>query len=146
MPKRRMYESHAEKLKAYRERDRERHNRKRREWAASNADKNREIKRRWYENNKHKLRASWAARDALDRNAEGSHTQEDINCRLVLQRYRCALCQVSLKARYEIDHIVPLSRGGTNYPSNIQMVCPSCNRSKGAKDQIAFMQARGWLL
>lgn len=32
-----------------------------------------------------------------------------------------------------IDHIVPLSRGGSNYIGNIMPACGSCNYSKGAK-------------
>jgi 5-methylcytosine-specific restriction endonuclease McrA len=33
----------------------------------------------------------------------------------------------------EIDHIVPLARGGTHTPENLAPACRSCNRSKGAK-------------
>lgn len=33
----------------------------------------------------------------------------------------------------EIDHVVPLSRGGTHDYDNLQCLCKSCNSSKGAK-------------
>ena len=32
-----------------------------------------------------------------------------------------------------VDHIVPLSRGGTNDIGNLQPMCWNCNRKKGAK-------------
>ena len=32
-----------------------------------------------------------------------------------------------------IDHIFPRSRGGQNDPSNLQLLCYSCNLSKGAR-------------
>lgn len=34
---------------------------------------------------------------------------------------------------FDYDHIFPLSRGGSNDPSNLAVACASCNRSKGAK-------------
>jgi len=36
-------------------------------------------------------------------------------------------------ARLEIEHIVPLSRGGSNDESNLWLSCPLCNRHKGSK-------------
>jgi 5-methylcytosine-specific restriction endonuclease McrA len=32
------------------------------------------------------------------------------------------------------DHVIPLSRGGTNHPSNIRTLCRSCNAAKGNQE------------
>jgi hypothetical protein len=52
-------------------------------------------------------------------------------------RYACLQCGVSLAAEphllLEVDHIVPVSRGGLSIPENLQTLCWRCNRSKGAK-------------
>ncbi|MEW4571015.1 HNH endonuclease signature motif containing protein [Tautonia sp. JC769] len=47
---------------------------------------------------------------------------------------RCGYClspQHLVMARLEIEHVVPLSRGGTNDESNLWLSCPLCNRHKG---------------
>jgi 5-methylcytosine-specific restriction endonuclease McrA len=44
--------------------------------------------------------------------------------------YRCAYCDARAA---HLDHVVPLSRGGTDTESNIVPACASCNLSKGAK-------------
>ncbi|MCJ2086518.1 HNH endonuclease [Methylobacterium sp. E-005] len=44
----------------------------------------------------------------------------------------CAYCG-DLAGPFEIDHVVPYSRGGENDPSNLCVACKPCNRSKGAK-------------
>ena len=31
---------------------------------------------------------------------------------------------------YDIDHIIPLSRGGSEDPGNLQALCPGCHRKK----------------
>lgn len=46
----------------------------------------------------------------------------------------CLRCERSEDvARLTVDHIVPLTCGGTNLIDNIQPLCGPCNRSKGAK-------------
>ena len=52
----------------------------------------------------------------------------------------------SYRKRIGIDHIVPLAKGGSDGPENIQLLCAHCNRRKSAKDPIVFMQENGFLL
>lgn len=53
---------------------------------------------------------------------------------LVKARFRCQACGVSAaKARLEIDHKKPISKGGTNDVGNLQVLCLCCNRGKAAK-------------
>lgn len=33
----------------------------------------------------------------------------------------------------EVDHIKPRSRGGTDRPSNLQLLCPICNKRKSSR-------------
>ncbi len=44
--------------------------------------------------------------------------------------YRCAYCQQEA-TRWEVDHILPRSRGGSNRISNLALACHSCNQAKG---------------
>jgi 5-methylcytosine-specific restriction endonuclease McrA len=46
--------------------------------------------------------------------------------------YRCQICGGD-SGPFEIDHVLPLARGGTNDLDNLQTTCFSCNRSKGAR-------------
>ncbi|MBI3048395.1 MAG: HNH endonuclease [Acidobacteria bacterium] len=45
-------------------------------------------------------------------------------------RGRCAKC--GCQERLEFDHIIPLAKGGSNTERNVQLLCESCNRAKGA--------------
>ena len=42
---------------------------------------------------------------------------------------------------FEVDHMVPRSRGGTDRLDNLQLLCSHCNRLKGDRDQ-AYLMAR----
>lgn len=47
----------------------------------------------------------------------------------------CCLCGRSARngAELEVDHIMPVSKGGNTTYSNLQTLCRECNRGKGAK-------------
>ena len=83
---------------------------------------------------------------ALKASAPGRYTAEDIARIKKGQRSRCAACRKSLAKGYHVDHIKALSKGGTNHPSNLQLLCAFCNLSKADMDAIDFMQRRGLLL
>ena len=45
---------------------------------------------------------------------------------------RCAICKRKTR-RIERDHIIPISRGGTDTIGNVQPACPRCNGKKGVR-------------
>ena len=47
---------------------------------------------------------------------------------------RCAICNVKAKD-YEIDHIVPLSAGGSNDIENLQPLCKDCHKQKTKEEK-----------
>lgn len=75
-------------------------------------------------------------RRARKRNAIGTHTVEELHQQLKRQKGKCYYCHKKLgKGRdsWNGDHVIPLSRGGTNYIDNIVIACPSCNSKKNNK-------------
>lgn len=58
---------------------------------------------------------------------------------LVRDHYTCKICGVSISDEphllLEIDHILPLSKGGMTTEDNLQTLCWRCNRKKGAKTE-----------
>lgn len=50
-------------------------------------------------------------------------------CEAVLSVGRCLWCGATKKLT--VDHIRPLSRGGTNDVHNLQCLCVTCNKAKG---------------
>ena len=56
------------------------------------------------------------------------------------QEGRCNGCQMDFPFKvFEVDHVIPQSRGGTDHPDNLQLLCSHCNRLKGDRDQAYLM-------
>jgi 5-methylcytosine-specific restriction endonuclease McrA len=64
----------------------------------------------------------------------------------VLQRGKCACCNLPLYDDYHMDHIMPIALGGANEDWNIQLLRSICNQEKHAKHPVDFMQSRGFLI
>lgn len=78
-------------------------------------------------------RAASRRRKARKRGAIGTFTTADIRQIYEMQKGRCWYCQCDISEGYHIDHRIPLSRGGTNWPNNLVLTCPHCNLSKHNK-------------
>jgi hypothetical protein len=52
------------------------------------------------------------------------------------QGWKCHHCKQQLSAFYEVDHIVPLYKGGSNNLNNLVSLCRECHSKKTAMDRI----------
>ena len=64
------------------------------------------------------------------RPASRNHLSASKRKRILLRgKGRCVKC--GSRENLEIDHVVPLARGGSNRLENLQLLCQDCNRRKG---------------
>ena len=124
---------------------------RRKKWEAKNADKLRTYLAEWQKQNMERVReyrrASRLKRRVQTLGSPGRHTAADLVAILQAQDHRCAYCRADLrKVEKHLDHIVPLAKGGSDDRTNLQYTCGYCNRTKSAKDPLAFARERGLLL
>lgn len=87
---------------------------------------------RWRENNWARVLANVRNYKARKRRADGRHSGDDIKRMFIEQSGLCAACRLVL-TKFHVDHVMPLILGGSNDRSNLQLLCPTCNASKGGK-------------
>lgn len=131
------------------------------QWYRDNSDRAREARRKWAKENPEKISESVKRRRSVSpelfkkrglkyyyahtdrvltvqrnlrakrQGAVGRHTAEDVTAKFNLQGGLCYYCKVPLEPGFHVDHKIPTSKGGSNWPANICCACPSCNSRKG---------------
>lgn len=149
-------EAHRLRQLSYAAKHREQENERARKWRLENPDKYRAGRRKYYLENSDQVRA--AAKEYRKRNPEkyrefqreyqarkragGGGLSKGKRTRLLEdQDWACIACGGDLRELgWHLDHIVALANGGRHVDNNVQMLCPTCNRRKSAKDFGEFLK------
>jgi len=147
----RYYEEHKEEIleqqRQYREVNKEKIAVQQRQYLEANKEGQREYHRWYYEANKEEMgecmrryrrehpevRQRARARRV---DAEGSFTAEELRLKYAEFDNRCVYC--GDVATLTPDHMIPLSRGGSNYIDNVVPACYACNVKKSAMTSEEF--------
>jgi len=109
-------------------------------WRAKNINKVKEQDKKrmkeWVKKNPGRHRANCAKHYGLELAAEGPYTGDQWQKLLSLCGNKCLKCGAT--DNIEADHIIPLSKGGSNMIDNIQPLCKSCNCSKYNVDETDY--------
>ena len=136
-------EKHRENARDYYNANKESCIETRKVYYANNKEKMDAWHKQYEANNKEKRRAWRVANRELKRLLENNRRLKIVGVLskgivknlMEKQNGLCNGCQIDLTAnKYHMDHIVAISKGGQNIDSNMQLLCVSCNTSKGAKD------------
>ena len=99
-------------------------------WGQENPERRRETHKKWLAANPDFKPQQQRNRRAMKK-AAGQFTRSEWLAIVKKQGGKCAECQA--KSKLTADHIIPLSKGGSNYACNIQGLCFICNCKKHAK-------------
>lgn len=148
----RHYWKHREALlqanKEWREANPERRRQAWRDWKIANPEASREMNLRYWNRNADRLRADarlryqksavdgrlvprWQTRRARKKGNGGSFTL--VEWRALCAKYGNICLRCRQVAKLTVDHVIPIVRGGSNDIGNIQPLCETCNKSKGAR-------------
>ena len=144
-------EANQEQIARYQSEYREKNAERFREYRQENREERAERFKRWYEENREAVRAYRKAnrerynaharnRYALVKEAEGTHTFEEVFQMQEDQDHLCAYCEGPLFGELHVDHMIPISQGGRNDWTNLAVTCPACNLHKNARTAEEFME------
>ncbi len=119
---------------AWQKANRERNLNNRRRRSAANRERMRAVDKAWRDANPEKTRARWL--NWYTRNGKVKPAQ--VAQVFAMSDGICAYC-LQPHASFDVDHVLPISREGSNALDNLVMACKSCNSSKGARTPLEFV-------
>lgn len=111
-------------------------NRQASDWKKQNRDKVNAAWRLWKANNREAYKVISRKRNVNRRARELGQFVEVVDLKVVWERDKGICCLCGLKADVNdwwLEHLIPLSRGGTHQYSNVGVSHPPCNRLKHTK-------------
>jgi len=126
----------AAKKKAYSEANQEKIAAKNKAYREANKEKIAARDKAWKKSNPEKVSAYKQRRRAREANAPGDATAEQVKARFDYYGNKCVYC--STGENLHVDHRIPLSRGGSNWPANLAPACASCNHRKYRKTETEY--------
>lgn len=144
------YRDNKERVREYRERTKEQRSVARKAWLKKNADKlkayekarydardkekTKEKYRRYHQNHKQESKLAWHRRRLRIAKNGGHFTWKQFQVIKASYNFTCLCCgKREPEIKLTADHVIPLSKYGSNGIDNIQPLCLQCNKSKGAK-------------
>ena len=107
-----------------------------RAWYHANSEHHITVVNKYRERNPERMRAIGRKNASTRRARKLAQFVEVVDPRVVFQRANglCGICRgpVDPASRWEVDHVMPLVRGGTHSYDNVQLAHRSCNRRKHA--------------
>lgn len=156
-------EKHNERSRKWRANNLDKARENERRWAAANPERVAEKCRKWRKANPERAcknalkwqKANPEKKAELNHNrrakvkGNGGKLSKGIVKRLMtLQKGKCGCgCGADLKATgHHLDHIMPITLGGLNNDTNVQLLTPKCNMRKGAKHPDDWARENGKLI
>lgn len=125
------YHANKQKRRAYLDANRERHNEHARRARAKNPQWAKAYARRYRAEKPHILKALSNKRRARKTAAGGAFTAGEWRMLCELYDHTCLACgKREPDIKLVADHVIPVSKGGDSYITNIQPLCFSCNSRK----------------
>ena len=77
-----------------------------------------------------------------EESAQGEFTDDDIIFIRSQVADNCRFCGTPLNGKGEIEHLTPVTRGGSHNRNNLTLSCPKCNKEKTNKTQLEYLEWR----
>lgn len=128
-------------MKKWREENREQFLGNMKRWREQNHERFLEGMRQWREENPERRREHARTHSKIRRARKAGATVTNFPDPPGADR--CYLCFKTDLTRSDLhlDHVIPLSRGGSHTPDNVEWACATCNLRKGSKTLEEFLSA-----